>query len=41
MVKRILVIVSGKSTALPPNWYNVFAGCTLASGEALEVDQAE
>jgi hypothetical protein len=41
MVKRVLVIVSGKSAALPPNWYNVFSGCKLASGEALEVDQAE
>jgi hypothetical protein len=41
MVKRILVIVSGKSTAQPPNWYNVFSGCKLASGEAIEVDQAE
>jgi hypothetical protein len=41
MVKRILVIVSSKSTAQPPNWYNVFSGCKLASGEAVEVDQAE
>jgi hypothetical protein len=41
MVKRVLVIVSGKSTAEPPNWYSIFAGCTLASGEPVEVDQAE
>jgi hypothetical protein len=41
MVKRILVIVSSKSTAQPPNWYSVFSGCKLASGEAIEVDQAE
>jgi hypothetical protein len=41
MVKRVLVIVSGKSTAQPANWYNVFAGCHLASGEPVEVDQAE
>jgi hypothetical protein len=41
MVKRVLVIVSSKSTAEPPNWYSVFAGCTLASGESVEVDQAE
>jgi hypothetical protein len=41
MVKRVLVIVSGKSTAEPPNWYQIFSGCTLASGEPVEVDQAE
>jgi hypothetical protein len=41
MVKRVLVIVSSKSTAEPPNWYNIFSGCHLASGEAVEVDQAE
>ena len=41
MVKRVLVIVSSKATASPPNWYKIFAGCTLASGEVVEVDQAE
>jgi hypothetical protein len=41
MVKRVLVIVSGKSTAEPANWYNIFSGCTLASGEPVEVDQSE
>jgi hypothetical protein len=41
MVKRVLVIVSSKSTASPPNWYSIFSGIALDSGEPIEVDQAE